>query len=457
LFLLMLAALLVGLLGAVMRFGDETVTLSGNSIPGGRFLLISAPALLLALVSVFFLLVAWGYEDPYEKARRELSPGDRKYPLVSFLVAVRNDEHLIVDCINSLLAQTYPNREIFIVNDASDDQTAKILAREFGDNSEVNVITLAVNVGKKRALAKALVRAQGEVLAFTDSDSTWKQDAIERVVAIFENEPDVGAVSGHCNACNADTNILTRLQDSWNQKQYRLRKGFESVFGAVSCVSGPLACYRRAAIYNYIPAWENDRFLGKQFRFATDRTLTGFVLGGARLGPGLKRKYSDSPFIENEDYLPRNWETVYSRSARAWTMVPETRRDLVIQRVRWGKSFIRNLFLTGRFYWHQPLLPALYFYLNVLYLFLLPVILAAIPVYLLLEGGWFILVLYLTAFGLLGMISGLVSRIRNEQFARWLGRPVIGLFALLTLPWLLLYSAVTIRKMTWQRNDRVVS
>jgi len=51
------------------------------------------------------------------------------------------------------------------------------------------------------------------------------------------------------------------------------------VFGSVSCVSGPLAGFRREAIWNYFPAWAADSFLGREFRFATDRQLTGYVLG----------------------------------------------------------------------------------------------------------------------------------------------------------------------------------
>lgn len=65
----------------------------------------------------------------------------------------------------------------------------------------------------------------------------------------------MGAVSGHCRALNAETNLLTRIQDCWYEGQFSIKKAFESVFGAVTCVSGPLAAFRRESIYNYIPAW----------------------------------------------------------------------------------------------------------------------------------------------------------------------------------------------------------
>ena len=102
---------------------------------------------------------------------------------------------------------------------------------------------------------------------------------------IFEADPEVGAVSGHCRALNADENFLTKIQDTWYEGQFSVRKAFESVFGAVTCVSGPLAIFRRSAIYNFMPAWQADTFLGQEFRFATDRTLTAYVLGATYFAP----------------------------------------------------------------------------------------------------------------------------------------------------------------------------
>ena len=54
-----------------------------------------------------------------------------------------------------------------------------------------------------------------------------------------------------------------------------MTKAAESTMGSVTCVSGPLAVFRRDAVWNYLPAWAHDRFLGGEFRFATDRQLPG--------------------------------------------------------------------------------------------------------------------------------------------------------------------------------------
>ena len=412
-------------------------------IYGFETIILFSITLSLIVISTF-LIVSKNYVDPHSRVKSKSEP-----VLVSFFVSVRNEEKMIVKCINSMLNQTYKKREIFVVDDASTDQTPKIIKDNFGSNSEIKTIYLKKNIGKKRALAKALKEAKGEIFAFTDSDSIWKEDAIEKIVDIFSENDNVGAISGHCNASNANENVLTKMQDAWYEKQYRFRKGFESVFGSVSCVSGPIACYRRAAIYNFIPGWENDTFLGKEFKFATDRTMTGFALGGALLGPEIKEKYENSEFIKDEPYPNKNWDIVYSKSVQAWTTVPNNLKEMINQRVRWNKSFIRNIFFTGKFYWKQPLIPALYYYFHILYVLLSPIIILYSIAYLLRNN-------YSLLLGVAFMGCVLISYLMNLTFASkkqlHLG-PFVNVLYQILLPILLIYSLLTIREMKWSRGE----
>ncbi len=321
----------------------------------GKFFFSDAnPLLLLSIYGISVTLFLWvtfmvaflAYRDPYivalKKEKQNKKVTNKKY-FVSCMVAVRNEEGNISRCLDSLIRQTYKNKEIIAVNDASTDQTLKILKR-YEKRGDIKLINLKKNVGKKKALGMALAIAKGEIFAHTDSDSVWESDAIAKMVKIFQYNKNVGAISGHGRALNASKNLLTKMQDSWMEGQFSIRKAFESVFGSVSCVSGPLALFRKEAIFNFIPAWEGDIFLGQEFKFATDRTMTGFVLGGHIIGKELKKKYQNSPFIKNQDYPLKNWDVVYCKSAKSWTIVPETFSGLIKQQIRWKKSFIRNIF-----------------------------------------------------------------------------------------------------------------
>lgn len=412
--------------------------------------------LLVTTVVSVTMTVAFGfYRDPALVVRQrtpELDPANGRcdYPPVSCVVAVHNEEDLVERCVASIAAQTYPNKEIIIIDDASTDRTLEIL-RRLAREYPVTVIELPVNRGKKGALAAGILRAHGSIVAFADSDTIWTPQAVETAVPIFIGNPDVGAVSGHCRALNADSNILTKIQDTWYEGQYSVRKAFESVFGSVTCVSGPLAFFRLSAIYNFMPAWEKDKFLSQEFRFATDRTLTAFVLGGSHFA---KKKFplpDDSPFGWPM-YPARDWQIVYTKSARAFTNVPDTFRTMLKQQIRWKKSFIRNIFMTGSFYWRRPLLPALFYYVHVAFVIFGPFIAARHLIYMPLHGDPISPLLYLAGIATIGLAFGLAYRYENPGSRRWIYRPAMSLLSTIVFSWLIFYSAVTIRKMVWHRG-----
>lgn len=369
---------------------------------------------------------------------------------VSCIVAVFNEERIIEQCVRSLVSQTYEPKEIIIVDDASTDGTRQIL-EELADRHRLKVITLEENVGKKRALGVAMRRASGEVFAFTDSDSVWAPDAVERAASILAAHPAVGAVSGHCRALNAERNLLTGVQDAWYEGQFSVRKSFESVFGAVTCVSGPLAVFRREAIYNYVPAWEQDHFLGEEFRFATDRTLTGYVLMDSKRAARLKAEHADSPFTKT-DYQWRDWRTVYCKSARSWTEVPDTLARLTKQQVRWKKSFLRNIFFTGGFYWRRFFVVALVYYLHIAFVLLGPLVAFRHLIWLPLQGNIESAFLYLFGIVLIGSLFGLAYRREERRGNGWMYRPLMSIMSTVVLSWLVYYSLLTIKKMTWARG-----
>jgi cellulose synthase/poly-beta-1,6-N-acetylglucosamine synthase-like glycosyltransferase len=234
--------------------------------------------------------------------------------------------------------------------------------------------------------------------------------------------------------------------------QFSVRKAFESVFGSVTCVSGPLAVFRKEAIYNFIPAWENDRFLGQEFKFATDRTMTGFVLGSKAIGEKIKDKYKDSFFVKNNDFQTRDWKVVYCKSAKSWTNVPDTFKRLINQQIRWKKSFIRNIFFTGAFFWRKPLPVALVYYLHILFVLMGPFISFKHLIYLPIKGDIFSAALYLFGIVFVGFMFGLACKLEDKENHRWVYRPIMSLLSTLVISWMIFYSAITIRKMVWSRS-----
>jgi cellulose synthase/poly-beta-1,6-N-acetylglucosamine synthase-like glycosyltransferase len=371
---------------------------------------------------------------------------------VSCLVAVKDEREVIGPCVQSLLAQTYPHVEVIVVDDGSTDGTRELLQELALKDPRVQVILLPENIGKKRALTVAAARASGDVFLFTDSDCILAEDVVDRCLRAFQAHPGLGAVSGHVRALNADFNLLTRVQDVWYDGQFGVTKAAESVFRSVTCVSGPVAVFRREAIYNYLPAWAGDRFLGSEFRFATDRQLTGYVLGQRWTGRKLKKKYHDSPFVADVDYPEREWGVGYVRSAQATTNVPVTFKKVVIQQIRWKKSFIRNMFFTGTFYWHRGITPAALFYGHAIWVLAAPVLAFRHLIWLPLHGGMFLTLIYLCGVMFKGCVWAFAYRVQNPGDPRWVLRPLMSLLSAIALSWLLIYSACTIKRNVWVRG-----
>ncbi len=391
-----------------------------------------------------FWAAYYDYSDP------ALDPPDPSVknltPKVSVVVPVKNEEVLIRACIESIVHQTYKNLEIVVMDDASTDRTPEVLKRlkeEYG----IRAFRMPKNVGKKKAIEAAVAYTDGEIWAFADSDSVLAPNAIEKLVAAFNAHPEAGAVSAHGRALNADRNTLTRIQDTWYEGQFRLSKGLESVYGAVTCASGCLAAWRREAIGPYIHDWATDTFLGEEFRFATDRQMTGYVLGGDL----ARRKGNRMPAAADGGMkvASKQWDVLYSESAKVLTEVPPTWRKFLRQQTRWKKSFIRNMFFTGRFYWHRPKLAAWAFYLGVAFVLVGPIIAFRAIYFLTFNGDLLSAPLYLSGVVFVGLLYGLDYKTRNPDSALWVYRPLMSLISTFVLSWLLIYAAFTIKNPSW--------
>ena len=97
--------------------------------------------------------------------------------LVSILIPAYNAEKWIRDTINSALSQTWPKKEVIIVDDGSTDNTLQI-ARQF-ESKSVKVITQE-NMGACVARNKALSFAQGDYIQWLDADDLLAPDKISQ-------------------------------------------------------------------------------------------------------------------------------------------------------------------------------------------------------------------------------------------------------------------------------------
>jgi glycosyltransferase involved in cell wall biosynthesis len=104
-------------------------------------------------------------------------------PLVSVLVPHYNQARFLRECIDSVRAQTYPDIEIVVIDDASTEAEAAAVLDEVADLDRVDVLRLTENGGPSRARNAGLERCKGRYILPVDSDNLLLPDAIERLVA----------------------------------------------------------------------------------------------------------------------------------------------------------------------------------------------------------------------------------------------------------------------------------
>ena len=104
--------------------------------------------------------------------------GNRK---ISIIVPVYRTQEYLGRCVDSLLAQTYPNLEIFLIDDASTDKSGSICETYAARDSRLKVIRFPKNQGPSAARNAGMRRAEGKCISFVD-EKTGK-----RVSAYLEN------------------------------------------------------------------------------------------------------------------------------------------------------------------------------------------------------------------------------------------------------------------------------
>ncbi len=108
--------------------------------------------------------------------------------LITVVLPAYNGEDMIGEAIETLLAQTYPNWELIIVNDGSKDRTGEIAEAYARRDSRIRVVHQE-NRKIPRTLSRAFRMAQGEFLTWTSCDNRMKPDFLQKMMASLRRHP----------------------------------------------------------------------------------------------------------------------------------------------------------------------------------------------------------------------------------------------------------------------------
>lgn len=127
-------------------------------------------------------------------------------PKVSVIIPVFNGERFICHAIESVLAQTYKDFELIVVDDGSQDQTAQRI-KQYGDQI---IYLYQSNSGQAKAKNLGCAHSQGEYLAFLDSDDRWYSNKLDDQVQVLDNNLQAGLIYSDVDLIDEEGNFLEK-------------------------------------------------------------------------------------------------------------------------------------------------------------------------------------------------------------------------------------------------------
>jgi len=251
------------------------------------------------------------------------------WPFISVIVPVLNRERDIGRCLESLLALDYPSFEIIVVENGSTDQTPEVISR----------YPVRMVIERKRgayiARNTGMEMAQGEIIAFTDSDCVVEKDWLKALAGNYIDQR-VGGVGGHLLPFKASTMVEQFLSFGILAIFHSPRKGpvrsdphrfLSGALGSAnmsyrSCVLKELGgfdpnlaffggdydlCWRvqRAG---YAVIYDPEAIVYHRLRNSLSSMITQFFYFGKYLPLLLKRQPGYSSYITIKTYLFSPWE-----------------------------------------------------------------------------------------------------------------------------------------------------
>jgi cellulose synthase/poly-beta-1,6-N-acetylglucosamine synthase-like glycosyltransferase len=266
--------------------------------------------LVLATIGLGFarliFLCGLALTNAYKESRRQAPPFETE-PLVSVLIPAFNEANVIGSSVERILASSYTNLEVIVIDDGSADATSDVVRQLCTNHARVTLITIA-NSGKATAVNTGLARARGDIVVALDADTQFEPDTISRLTRWFA-DPKIGAVAGNAKVGNR-INMITR----WQALEYITAQNLERrALAAIDCVTvvpGAVGAWRRSVL-DQLGGFPADTL-------AEDQDLTIAV---QRAG----------------------WRVLFDAEAVAWTEAPDTVRGLARQRFRWAYGTLQCL------------------------------------------------------------------------------------------------------------------
>ena len=173
---------------------------------------------------------------------------------VSIILPVYNGAKYVGRAIDSILAQSYRDYEVIIVNDCSTDNTLEIIREYEKKDSRIKVYSNATNQKLPRTLNNGFKNATGQYYTWTSDDNTYHIDAIEKMVNILDDNPNIDLVYTDYSVVDMNGNLIKEIKVG-EPSEIRYRD-----------IVGACFLYRRS-LAEKVGEYDPDTFLAEDYDF----------------------------------------------------------------------------------------------------------------------------------------------------------------------------------------------
>jgi cellulose synthase/poly-beta-1,6-N-acetylglucosamine synthase-like glycosyltransferase len=297
----------------------------------------------IGLYTAIFLIVQY-VDNRYEiKNERNKKIKLKRFPAVSVIVPVHNEEKTVIKTLDSVKNLNYPadKLQIVVVNDCSNDNT-RVLVEEFIiKNPQLNLVLLnnKINKGKAYSLNRGLKIINGEYFACLDADSMVEKDALLNI--LYTHETHDAAIVTPIMKIAKPTTLLQKFQ----RLEYMSSMLMTNVLGYMNCnfvAPGPFSVYKTSVIKK---------------------------LGG----------FDETSIVEDQEIAYRvqanHYKIKQSPNAYVHTVGPDHFEKFKKQRNRWSKGTLLNLIKYKKLFFNKKYGDFGFFQLPIIFLsFLLSII-----------------------------------------------------------------------------------
>ena len=157
-----------------------------------------------------------------------------KEPLVSIITPLYNSEKFIVETIKSVLAQTYTNWEMLIVNDCSKDNGASIVEEYVEKDKRIKLFNNEKNMGVSFTRNRAIDLSNGKYIAFLDSDDLWYKEKLKKQIRMME-EKNISLSYTAYTKMNEDGSLRGKIEVPEKVNYKKLLKG--NIMGCLTVIA----------------------------------------------------------------------------------------------------------------------------------------------------------------------------------------------------------------------------